>query len=342
MIIGMLFCAAGYGLFPFANSINELVVYRIIVAVGAAALSAMVPTVGNDYSQEKSRGRLFGFSGVMNGLGVIFMSAGLAQIPTLLSAQGFTPRQAGMGMFLTAAFLCLVSAVIFRFGLSPQMPREIQAKQRPPLIQMLASGLRAARNPRIVLSYLAAFAGRSDNAIKGLFISAWVMQVAPAAGASVPEAMAQAGRLMGLMGVVTLIWTPLFGLILDRLNRVSGMAMAMLLAALGYGSMGLITSPLDSAMWPAFVLLAIGQGSAIIASVTLVGQEASPQERATVVATNGWFGAVGILIASLLGGYLFDVLGPWAPFVMIGIFQGFVFLFAVGVRVLSPGPAVAV
>jgi MFS family permease len=207
---------------------------------------------------------------------------------------------------------------------------------------MLASGLRAARNPRIVLSYLAAFAGRSDNAIKGLFISAWVMQVAPAAGASVPEAMAQAGRLMGLMGVVTLIWTPLFGLILDRLNRVSGMAMAMLLAALGYGSMGLITSPLDSAMWPAFVLLAIGQGSAIIASVTLVGQEASPQERATVVATNGWFGAVGILIASLLGGYLFDVLGPWAPFVMIGIFQGFVFLFAVGVRVLSPGPAVAV
>jgi MFS family permease len=151
--------------------------------------------------------------------------------------------------------------------------------------------------------------------------------------------MAQAGRLMGLMGAVTLIWTPLFGLILDRLNRVSGMALAMLLAALGYGSMGLITSPLDSAMWPAFVLLAIGQGSAIIASVTLVGQEASPQERGTVVATNGWFGAVGILIASLLGGYLFDVLGPWAPFVMIGIFQGFVFLFAVGVRVLSPGPA---
>jgi MFS family permease len=341
MIIGMLFCAAGYGLFPFANSINELIVYRIIVAVGAAALSAMVPTVGNDYSQEKSRGRLFGFSGVMNGLGVIFMSAGLAQIPTLLSAQGFTPRQAGMGMFLTAAFLCLVSAVIFRFGLSPQMPLEIQAKQRPPLIQMLASGLRAARNPRIILSYLAAFAGRSDNAIKGLFISAWVMQVAPEAGASVPEAMAQAGRLMGLMGAVTLIWTPLFGLILDRLNRVSGMALAMLLAALGYGSMGLITSPLDSAMWPAFVLLAIGQGSAIIASVTLVGQEASPQERGTVVATNGWFGAVGILIASLLGGYLFDVLGPWAPFVMIGIFQGFVFLFAVGVRVLSPGPAVA-
>ena len=97
---------------------------------------------------------------------------------------------------------------------------------------------------------------------------------------------------------------------------------------------------LITAIWSALALLAIGQGSAIIASVTLVGQEASPAERGTVIATNGWFGAIGILIASLLGGYLFDVLGPWAPFVMIGMFQGVVFLFAVAVRVVSPGPAV--
>jgi len=337
MIAGLLFCAAGYGLFPMATGINELIVYRVIFAIGAAALSAMIPTIGNDYTQDNSRGRLFGFSGLMNGMGVIFMSAGLAQIPTLLATQGFTPRQAGAGMFFTAALLCLVSAGIFHFGLRRGVPEEMQVARRAPLLKMLVGGLRAARNPRIILSYLAAFAGRSDNAIKGLFISAWVIQVAPEAGASVPEAMAQAGRLMGLMGAVTLIWTPLFGLILDRLNRVTGMALAMLLAALGYGSMGLITSPLDNAMLPAFALLAIGQGSAIIASVTLVGQEASPAERGTVVATNGWFGAVGILIASLLGGYLFDALGPWAPFVMIGLFQACVFLFAVGVRVFSPG-----
>jgi predicted MFS family arabinose efflux permease len=94
---------------------------------------------------------------------------------------------------------------------------------------------------------------------------------------------------------------------------------------------------LDNAMWPAFVILAIGQGSAIIASVTLVGQEATPAERGTVVATNGWFGAIGILIASLLGGYLFDRVSPAAPFVMIGAFQALVFLFAVYVRLTAPG-----
>lgn len=337
IVVGLLACGVGYGLFPLAATVNELIVYRVIFAVGAAALSAQIPTVGNDYTQEQSRGRLFGFSGLMNGLGVIFMSAGLAQVPKLLSGFGATPVQAGKGMFWIAAALCFISALVLRAGLRPGVPAGVGGGSRTPLKKLAVGGLRAARNPRIVLSYLAAFAGRSDNAIKGLFVSAWVIQVAPGAGVAIPDAMAQAGKLMGLMGAVTLVWTPVFGLILDRLNRVSGMALAMLFAAIGYGSMGFITSPLDNAMIPAFVLLAIGQGSAIIASVTLVGQEASPEERGTVVATNGWFGAVGILIASLLGGYLFDVLGPWAPFVMIGMFQAAVFIFALVVRFTAPG-----
>jgi MFS family permease len=203
--------------------------------------------------------------------------------------------------------------------------------------ETLLAGARAARNPRIVLSYLAAFAGRSDNAIKGLFVSVWVLQVAPDAGISPPQAFAHAGKLMGLMGAVTLVWMPLFGFVLDRLNRVTGMAVAMLLAAVGYCSMGFISSPLDNAVLPFFVLLAIGQGSAIIASVTLLGQEASAAERGTIVATNAWFGAVGILVATLLGGYLFDAIGPAAPFVMLGLFQTVVFVFAVFVRRSSPG-----
>jgi MFS family permease len=337
MMAGIFLCGVGYGLFPLADTLNELLIYRVIFAIGAAALSAMIPTVGNDYVQEKSRGRMFGFSGFMNGLGVIFMSAGLAQIPMLLSSRGFTDKQGGTAMFLTASVLCFMSIIVFRFGLRPGVPQDVQEAERLPVKTMLLGGARAARNPRIVLSYLAAFAGRSDNAIKGLFVSAWVIQVAPDAGVAIPQAMGQAGKLMGLMGAVTLIWTPIFGIILDKLNRVTGMGLAMLLAAIGYSSMGLISSPLDNSALPFFVILAIGQGSAIIASVTLVGQEASPAERGTVIATNGWFGAVGILIASLVGGILFDLISPAAPFVMIGAFQALVFLFAVIVRIKAPG-----
>ncbi|MEO7385951.1 MAG: MFS transporter, partial [Gammaproteobacteria bacterium] len=219
---------------------------------------------------------------------------------------------------------------------TPAAAAATDPRLRSPVLRQLASGLRAARNPRITLSYLASFAGRSDTAIKGLFVSAWVIQAAPGLGVAAPDAMAHAGRLMALMGAVTLVWTPLFGLLLDRLDRVTALALAMGLAAAGFLSMAVITSPFDTAMLPAFVLLAIGQGSAIIASATLVGQEASPGERGIVVATNGWFGAIGILIASLAGGLLFDAWHPSAPFVLMGLFQVVVLVFAMFVRQRAP------
>jgi MFS family permease len=319
MIFGVLVLALGYGLFPFATSVTELTLYRIIFAVGAAALAALVAIVGNDYTRDVSRGRLFGFSGVANGLGVIFMSVVVASIPSVLTARGVDPVDAGIAMFMTAAALCLVAGVIFFFGLRGGTP--VQPLARPPMSVLLVSGIRAAANPKIALSYGAAFAGRSDNAIKGLFISLWAIQIAQLNNTPVSEALAGAGRLMGIMGLVILVWTPIFGVILDRVNRLTGVAIAMGLAGLGYVSMVLVDDPLAAINIPLFVLLAMGQGSAIIASATLVGQEASASERGTVIATSGLFGAIGILFAAVVGGRLFDSIGPWAPFVLLGALQ---------------------
>lgn len=335
MVIGILFVAVGYALFPFATGIGELTLYRMLYAVGAAALSALIAIVGNDYTQEVSRGRLFGFGGLMNGLGVIFMSVVLARIPAELTARGADPVTAGIVMFLTAAALCVIAALVFSRGLKGGLA--VVNSAPPPLTTLLASGLRAAANPRIALSYAAAFAGRSDTAVKGLFVSLWAIQVAPLAGMSTSEALAGAGKLMGIMGLVILIWTPLFGLILDRVNRVTGMAIAMGLAGLGYSVMGLVDAPLAAGNIPLFILLALGQGSAIIASVTLVGQEAPVKERGTIVATSGLFGAIGILGAAVIGGRLFDSIGPSAPFVMLGVLQLFLCLGAILIRVIAPG-----
>ena len=334
MIFGIAVSGLGYALFPFAESAGELIIYRIVFAVGAAALAAQLPTVGNDYTQERSRGRLFGFSGVMNGFGVIFMSAGLAQIPGVLAKRGMDPVEGGTVMFFSAAFLCVISAFVFSFGLKAGTPA--RSAERPKTTKLLYSGILAGRNPKIALSYAAAFAGRSDNAIKGLFVSLWALQMAPAAGIDGAAALGKAGQLMGIMGLATLLWMPVFGIILDRLNRVTGMAVAMLLAGAGYSSMAIIDSPLNMANIPFFVLLAIGQGSAIVASVTLVGQEAPIEQRGTIISASAMFGAVGILLASVVGGRLFDAIGPYAPFLMTGIFQFLLFAIAVVVRLREP------
>jgi len=333
MVTGILFVGLGYAVFPFAETVLQLVLFRVVFAVGAAALSGLIPVVGNDYTLDVSRGRLFGFMGLMNGLGVIFMSVVIARVPLLLTARGVDPVTAGIAMFLLAAGLCLISALLFSCWLKAGTPAE--PAERPPFKQLLASGIRAAKNPAVALAYGAAFAGRSDNAIKGLFVSLWAVQVAPVLGIGVPDALAGAGKLMGIMGGVILLWTPIFGYILDKLNRVAGMGLAMGLAGSGYTSMAFVENPLANSSIPLFILLAIGQGSAMIASVTLVGQEAPEKERGTVVATSGMFGAIGILFAAAIGGRLFDAYGPSAPFVMVGLVQLLLCVFAVVVLVSS-------
>lgn len=335
MVAGICIIALGFALFPFAASVTELTVYRAIFAVGSAALAAVIAVVTNDYPAENSRGKLQGFGSLMAAFGVLFVSLVLAQIPAVLRARGVDPVSAGQVMFLAAAAICIASSVVLQFGLKGGVPTT--GAERPGWRRLLASGFRAGRNPRILLSYVCAFSGRADNALKGTFVSLWALAAAPAAGLSAAEALARAGLVVGFMGAVGLVWTPLFGFLLDRLNRVTGVALAMGLAGAGFASMGFITSPLDLAMLPAFALLSIGQLSAILASVTLVGQEAPAAERGSVIAMSGWCGAVGILLAAVIGGRLFDSVGPSAPFVMIGTLQMLLALAAVALRLSAAG-----
>jgi len=336
MIFGIIVCGVGYVLYPMATSVAELILYRVIFAVGASCLAAIIAVVANDYPHESSRGKLIGFGNVMNGFGVIFVSLVIAQIPSLLSARGYEPRLAGQVMFLVVAGLCFVSAIWFRLGLKGGIPAGSSA-DAPEWRVLMTSGFRAARNPRILLSYGAAFVGRADVSIKGMFISLWAINAAPAAGLTTPQAMGKVGQLIGIMSLVGMIWVVMYGWILDRVNRVTGLALAMLLGGVGYTSMWLVDSPLDLSYIPAFIILSIGQMSVMAASMTLVGQEARPAERGAVIAMNGFCGAVGIMLAFVVGGRLFDAYGPSAPFVMVGLIQLALFFGAIGVRLLSPG-----
>ncbi len=130
-----------------------------------------------------------------------------------------------------------------------------------------------------------------------------------------------------------------FGLFIDRVNRVTAVIVALCFASVGYLSMGLITSPLDFAMVPYFIVISLGSGFMMKSSLSLVGQEAPLRERGSVIAMAGMFGAIGILIFTKWGGILFDAWGPWAPFVMAGAYQGVLLAAAIVVRIVAPGRA---
>jgi MFS family permease len=138
--------------------------------------------------------------------------------------------------------------------------------------------------------------------------------------------------MYGLLQLAAMIWAPCMGMISDRVNRTTGLAVALTLAAIGYFAMGLVTDPFGSQLLPACILLGIGETSVIVGAGTLMGQEAIPKIRGAIVGVYGLMGGLGIAAAMAAGGIVFDEIGRTAPFTMMAIMNSVLILLALLVR----------
>ena len=333
LVFGVLMIGCGFGLYPFATTTNELIVYRMVYAVGMAAAAGMLATLSNDYPQDRSRGKLIGLSAMFNVLGTIFMSSVVAGIPQFMSARGFDPVAGGKTMYLFAALLCVIAAIVGSIWLAPGTP----VKERAPYRELIISGFRAAANPRIAVAYAGAFAARSDMVIKAMFLALWAIHAGREIGLRPDQAIAKFGIMYTAMYAVSFFSSPIFGWYIDKVNRVTAMCTALAIAAAGYMAMRLIDSPLELSAMPYLMLLTLGSSCMLKASLSLVGQEAPPQQRGSIIAFSSMCGALGILFFTWVGGRLFDNWAPWAPFFVAGAYQAVLFLVALGVRVIAPG-----
>ena len=141
--------------------------------------------------------------------------------------------------------------------------------------------------------------------------------------------------MLGIIQVAGLLFMPIMGVLVDRINRVLGLAMATGLALVGYTWLGLLDQPMGPQAYPAAVILGMGQSSAILAAMALVGQEVSERDTGAVSGLFSLFGAVGILLATKIGGLLFDSWMPGAPFVITGLANGVIALAALTVIALG-------
>lgn len=334
--MGLLAMGASYVFYPFAGSIGELTLYRVLYAIGLGTSTGMLATVVADYPREKSRGKMLALVGCLNGLGVILAIALLGNLPNMLVDAGYSAITAGRYTHAVAAAGCLVTALVLGFGLKKGTP--VDQGERLPVRALVRSGLLEGRNPRIALAYASAFVSRGDFVILGTFVLLWGKTVGISQGMEPAEAMAKGTLVFVITQASALLWIPLLGFFLDRLNRVTGLVICMSLATAGYLATMFVDDPTARSAVPIFVLLGIGQISAFLGSQTLVGQEAPESTRGSVVGVFSSCGALGILVASSIGGRLFDSIGPSAPFVLVGIFNGLVLLAAIAVRIYSPGP----
>jgi MFS family permease len=328
---GFLVLGLSYLLYPWAGSVSALFGLRAIFAIGAACVTAMLGAVIADYPAPEDRGRATGRMGIMNGLGVIITLFVLAKLPARFSKAGASLVDAGRITYAIVAVLCLLAAILVARGLArgPSITRAVSGES---LITRAREGFRAGRDPGIALAYAAAFVSRGDLVVVGTFLTLWVQRAAIEKGLDPAKALAMGGMIAGIAQTAAFLWAPIMGAICDRLSRVSALAVALGLAAVGYAGVGLVRDPTGTAMIVAVTVVGIGEISAVIASQVLVAQQSPPDRRGTISGAFGIFGAFGILLATKLGGHLFDGLAPSAPFVMMGALNAIVFVWAMLVR----------
>jgi MFS family permease len=345
-VLGFLVVALGLVLSPFAGSTLVLGAFRVVFALGAAAVTAMVSTVLSDFARDRDRGKAAGLLGVMNGLGAVLTVFVLVRLPAAFEGAGLGELAATRLAYAVVAAGCVAMALWLRGGLPPAAAGLRAAG--PPLPQLLREGVRAGRDPGIALAYAAAFTSRGNLALVGTFFTLWLQQYGEdVRGLSTTEALARAGAVIGVAQTCALLSAPLIGKLTDRMSRVDALLVTCAVSAVGYSSTLLVDDPLGAGMYLCAVLIGIGEVGGVIASTVLIGQQAPAARRGSVVGAFSACGAVGILTALEVGGLLFDAWRPAAPFALFGVLSAVVVGYGLLVRgrvvplqlEVEPGPA---
>ena len=215
---GMATMALSYFLYPLATGIEELTMYRVVYAIGMGAATGMLGTVTADYPQNHTRGKMIAVTGIMNALGVIFVSLVFARLPKTFADAGYDEVTAGMYAMWIVAGMCLITATVVGFGLKKGTPTEEQKKI--PYREQIRSGLAEGKNPRILLAYFAAFVARSDLVILGTFVVLWGVASGVDAGLETSEATRKARLLFVTSTTSALIASPFIGYLMDKGDRI--------------------------------------------------------------------------------------------------------------------------
>ncbi len=330
-VAGFLLSSVGIVIYGLAESIAGLVLARVVYSAGIAAVSTMLITLMADYVADASRGKATGLLGIMNGLGAMTAALVLLRLPSMFKAGGMDAQEAAYATYGTMALITLLVGFAMYAGLRKRAA--VIQEKRTPFLQQLREGFTEARRPVIALAYAASFVARGNLAVVGTFFTLWASIYGTSElGLTAAEAVARGGGIVAVSYAAALLSAPLFGLLTDRINRVNALAVALCISAIGYGSTLFLEDPFSLATMLCLVLIGMAEVGCIITSGVLIAERAPDHIRGSVVGVFTLTGAVGILIASVVGGYLFDLWTMTGPFIFFGAVASLVLIWAVLLR----------
>ncbi|MCB1688694.1 MAG: MFS transporter [Halioglobus sp.] len=329
--IGFLLTAAGIVLYGVARDVNGLLLARVIYSAGIASVSTMMITLMADYVANASRGKATGLLGIMNGLGAMTAALFLLKLPAIFKGGGMDAESAAIATYSTMGGVTAAIALLMFIGLRKGVAN--QEAKRVPILRQLQEGMQEARRPIIALAYAASFVARGNLAVVGTFFTLWAtIYGTTVLGMSAADALAKGGSVVAISYAASLLSAPVFGILADRINRISALALTLTISAVGYGSTYFVENPFSAGSIAALILIGMAEVGCIITSGVLIAEHAPDRLRGSVVGVFTLTGAIGILIASVVGGYLFDHWLKSGPFVFFGIISFAVLIWALILR----------
>ena len=339
---GFFLLGIGYFLYPLAGDSTELIFFRIFVALGCAANTVMLPTVANDYVHESTRGKLIATTSILNGLGLVLIIGTFRNMPGFFNDMGYDNVFAGRYTAWIAAVMCLLVASVLFTNLKKGAPA--QASKKEPYLATLKIAFKSARNPRVALAYVAGVVSRGDLSVVSTFFSLWLFNEATTQGLSYGAAFKLSTGFYVTVQAFAIPGAILINFFIDKVDRVMALAIAMFIAAGGYLYLGYVEDPINAKTVIGFSIfntqislsqmhlgaawLGLGEIFANISAISLIGSAAPVKGRGAVIGGFSFFGAIGILLVAVIGGYTFDNVSPTAPFTMVGFANVSLFLLA--------------
>ncbi|CAK0744653.1 Magnetosome protein MamH [Azospirillaceae bacterium] len=277
---------------------------RVLMALGTCSVWPQLATLAGDLTDRRTRARRLSNVTSMMAFGSALVFAVLMQIPRHSGVVVVMLFNAGLGM---------IGAELVRRLLTDVVPR--QPEQRIPW-QPLWSLL--VQQSRLRVAFAAALFSRGDVAMIGLFYMLWTVYFADLVGKSPEQAAAHAGSIIGIVGLVLVATSLAWGLVIDRLGRLNAIIAGMAASGTGFLLMGTVVNPFDSFVLIPLVLIALGQMGALLAP-DILALDLTPQTlRGSMIGALNVVSGIGIILLLEIGGYLFDHVGPYAPFVLMG------------------------
>lgn len=301
---------AGYGLamvaFAWSATVWGLITARVLQGAASSLLWLAAQAIVSDAAGAENRGQSFGaISQASNQGGMIGTFIGFSVLFSVGIEAGWNP------LFLGFAVTSAVAAYI-AWARMPETRPAYLPLEAPSESKSSLSGLRSVLRSRSLSVLLGV----------GLITAASSAMIAPVLMIFLQEKFqANVGELAWAFFPSALVWTVLptrLGKLADRFGRKPLMVAGLAVAAVNSFIIPMAGSLVTLAvLW---VIEAVCFAASDPASQALITNLTQPHERGRVYGIFALAGGLGATIGPLVGGWLYDVEGAWAPFTANAVF----------------------